>query len=358
MTARQGVRMSTGRAYLDPVRPRSNLRVLSGVRVLHLVAKGARVTGVRVSAQGQTRTITVRHEVALCAGAIQSPQLLQLSGIGPAPLLESLGIQVMHDLPGVGENLQDHLQVRPSYRVQGAITLNDIANSTWRSALEFFRYQLTRQGALRNGVYRAGAFFSAGAHADPHWPNAQIHFGLVSFDRPHQPPHPFPGVTLSACLLRPQSRGRIQITCADPLAAPSIRANYLSEAADRSLAVDLVRRMREIAATDPLARYLVQEHEPGRGVQSDANLLDWIRRRAGSIFHPVGTCAMGPATDALAVVDAQLRVHGIEGLRVVDGSVMPHIVSGNTNAPIIMITERAADLMLKPELSGLAASAL
>lgn len=345
MNTRNGVRMSTARAYLLPARSRPNLRVMSSAQVLRLLIEGGRVTGVEVVAQGQVQTVAARHEVVLSAGAIQTPQVLQLSGIGDPALLEAVGVRVRHALPGVGENLQDHLQVRPSYRCQGVTTLNDIAHSRWLSAWEFLRYQLTRQGALRNGVYRAGAFFSAGEQADPDWPNAQIHFGLISFDRPHQPPHPFSGVTLSACLLRPQSRGRIAITSADPKSAPGIQARYLSEEADRKLAVDLVRKMRDIAACGPLARYLVAEHEPGAAAQSDAEVLDWVRRRAGSIFHPVGTCAMGPVSDRMAVVDARLRVHGLPGLRVVDGSVMPRIVSGNTQAPIIMIAEKAAEVM-------------
>jgi choline dehydrogenase len=345
MNTRHGVRMSTARAYLQPALVRPNLRVISSAQVLRLIIEGGRVTGVEVMVQGRVQTLTARQEVVLSAGAIQSPQLLQLSGIGNPALLEAVGVRVRHALPGVGENLQDHLQVRPSFRCQGALTLNDIAHSRWLSAFEFLRYQLTRQGALRNGVYRAGAFFSAGEQADPDWPNAQIHFGLISFDRPHQPPHPFSGVTLSACLLRPQSRGRIAITSLDPSVAPSIQARYLSEEADRKLAVELVRKMRDIAACGPLARYLVAEHEPGVAAQSDADILDWVRRRAGSIFHPVGTCAMGPSSDEMAVVDAQLRVHGLQGLRVVDGSVMPRIVSGNTQAPIIMIAEKAAQIM-------------
>lgn len=345
MNTRNGVRMSTGKAYLDPARSRKNLRVISGAQALQILTQGQRATGLKILCDGKPQTVRARHEVVLCAGAIQTPQLLQLSGIGPAHLLGRHGVDVVHDLPGVGENLQDHLQVRPAYRCQNVVTLNDIANSTWRSALEFLRYQTTRQGALRNGVYRAGAFFSAGQDADPHWPNAQIHFGLVSFERPHQPPHPFPGVTLSACILRPHSRGRIAITSNDPLQSPSIQAGYLSHQQDRTLAVALVRKMRDIASAQPLSRFVVEEHEPGSALQSDAEILEWVRRRAGSIFHPVGTCAMGPASDPMAVVDARLRVHGLRGLRVVDGSIMPRIVSGNTNAPIIMLAERAADLI-------------
>ena len=345
MNTRKGVRMSTGKAYLAVAHHRPNLRVISAARALRLVTQGQRVTGVHILRNSQQETVHARHEVVLCAGAIQSPQLLQLSGIGPAALLSKHGVPLVHELPGVGENLQDHLQVRPSYRCQGVITLNDIARSRWRSAAEFLKYQLTRQGALRNGVYRAGAFLPLGPEEDPNWPNVQIHFGLVSFDRPHQPPHPFSGITLSACMLRPHSRGRIAITGNDPLAAPDIQAGYLSHEADRQLAVAMVRKMREIANATPLRDFIVEEHEPGRSTQTDAEILSWVRQRAGSIFHPVGTCAMGPSSDSMAVVDARLRVHGVQGLRVVDGAIMPRIVSGNTNAPIIMLAERAADLI-------------
>lgn len=345
MNTRNGVRMSTGRAYLSPALGRRNLKVVSGAQVLKMNLQGTRVTGVQLLHQGHIQTIQARHEVILSAGAIQSPQLLQLSGIGPSTLLRQHGISVQHELTGVGENLQDHLQVRPSYQCRDVVTLNDIANSKWRSALEFLRYQATRQGALRNGVYRAGAFLSLGPQADPEWPNVQIHFGLVSFDRPHQPPHPFPGMTLSACLLRPQSRGRIAIQSADPLQAPGIQAGYLTAESDQRLAVSMVRSMRDLASQSALQRYITREYEPGAGATSDAELLDWVQRRAGSIFHPVGTCAMGPASDPMAVVNARLQVHGLEGLRVVDGSAMPRIVSGNTNAPIIMMAEKAADLI-------------
>jgi choline dehydrogenase len=345
MNTRKGQRMSTGRAYLRAALGRPNLRVIGDARALRVLSEGTRAVGVEYLQGGKVQQIRARHEVVLSAGAIQSPQLLQLSGIGSGSLLQMLGITPVLNLPGVGENLQDHLQVRPAYRCQGVETLNDVANSHWRSARDFLRYQFTRTGPLATGVYRAGAFFSLDdpQHAD--WPNVQIHFGLVSFERPHQPPHPFPGITLSACILRPSSRGRIAIQTSDPLAAPAIQAGYLRSAQDQRLAVSMVRKMREIASRSPLARHIVEEHEPGLAQMSDAALLDWIRRRAGSIFHPVGTCAMGPSTDTMSVVDARLRVHGMQGLRVVDGSIMPRIVSGNTNAPIIMIAEMAADLM-------------
>jgi choline dehydrogenase len=345
MNTRHGQRMSTERAYLRDAMKRPNLKVISGAQVTRILMQGQRAQGVTWIQNGQSHNLQARHEVVLCAGAIQSPQLLQLSGMGPSALLAKHQIAQVADLPGVGENLQDHLQVRPSFRCEGVETLNDVANSRWRSARDFLRYQFTRTGSLATGVYRAGAFLSVDNAEQPDWPNVQIHFGLVSFDRPHQPPHPFPGITLSACILRPESRGRIQLRSADPLAAPEIQARYLSAENDQRLAVQMVRKMREIASQSPLSDFIVQEHEPGAATQSDAELLEWVRRRAGSIFHPVGTCAMGSASDPMAVVDARLRVHGVQGLRVVDGAVMPRIVSGNTNAPIIMLAEKAADLI-------------
>lgn len=349
MNTRGGYRMSSARAYLEPARCRSNLRVIDGTSVLCVVMEDGRASGVEVLCGGSRRIFKARQEVVLSAGAIQSPQLLQLSGIGDAHHLKSLGIEVKADLPGVGQNLQDHLQVRPSYRCRGIESLNDIANSPWRSAREFLRYATTRSGALCNGVYRAGAFLSVGPNSEA-WPDVQIHFGLVSFDRPHQPPHPFSGITLSACILRPESRGSVRIGSTDPLKPPLIRAGYLEAESDVRLAVAMVHKMREIASAGPLARHIVDEHEPGRALRTDDEILQWVRRRAGSIFHPVGTCAMGPDSDPMAVVDAQMRVRGVKGLRVVDASVMPRIVSGNTNAAAIMIAERAADL-IKQSLS-------
>ena len=345
MNTQRGQRMSTERAYLREAMKRPNLKVISGAQITQVLMQDQRAQGVAWVKDGNAHQLHANNEVVLCAGAIQSPQILQLSGIGPSALLAQHKISTVVDLPGVGENLQDHLQVRPSYRCEGVETLNDVANSQWRSARDYLRYQLTRTGPLATGVYRAGAFLSLDNSAQTDWPNVQIHFGLVSFDRPHQPPHPFPGVTLSACMLRPDSRGRIQIGSADPLARPNIHAGYLSAESDQRLAIQMVRKMREIASQAPLSSFIVQEHEPGESQQSDAEILDWVRRRAGSIFHPVGTCSMGLHTDPLSVVDSRLRVHGVQGLRVVDGSVMPHIVSGNTNAPIIMLAEKAADLI-------------
>lgn len=344
MTLSDGQRMSSARAYLEPARARPNLRVIEGAQTLRVLVEGGRACGIEVLRHGQRQILRASAEVILCAGAVQSPHLLQLSGIGPAEELRRHGIAVMLDAPGVGANLQDHLQVRPVFRCRpGTETLNDIANSWLRSAREYLRYSFAHSGALRNGVYRAGAFLGLAHGAE--WPDVQVHFGLVSFDRPNQPPHRFPGITLSACILRPLSRGRITLASADPLAAPRIESGYLREEADRRLAVAMVREMRDVAAAAPMARHIESEHVPGRGIQSDAEILQWVRHSAGSIFHPVGTCAMGPDDDSMAVLDSRLRVRGIEALRVVDGAAMPRIVSGNTNAPIIMMAERAADLV-------------
>ena len=350
MTTRRGRRWSTFRAYLEPALRRPNLELLTGVQAARVRFDGRRAVGVDAVRDGRPLRIDARREVVLSAGAVQSPQLLQLSGVGPPELLARLGVPVVAASPGVGGNLQDHLQVRPVYRCRGVETLNDVAHSRWRALREFAVYALTRGGALNGGVYRAGAFLASTPEMHG-WPDAQVHFGLVSFDRPHTPPHPFPGITLSACLLRPASRGRIEVRSTDPFAAPSIHAGYLSDARDRALAVRLVRLMRRIAAQPALARHIVEEFQPGAGHDDDDALLDWVRQRAGSIFHPVGTCAMGPDGAAGAVLDARLRVRGVQSLRVVDGSVMPTIVSGNTNAPIVMIAERAAELV-REDLRG------
>jgi choline dehydrogenase len=343
MSTRRGRRMSTARSYLAPARHRNNLTVVTNAHATRVLFAGRRAVGVEYANGTNRETVRARHGVVLCAGAVQSPQLLQSSGVGAPALLERHRIPVVAPLAGVGSNLQDHVQVRPIYRVQGAETLNDLFHNKLLGAREVVKYVFARTGAMAWGVYRAGAFYRSDASVA--WPDVQIHFGLVSFDRPLQPPHRFSAVTISAAILRPESRGSIEIASADPMAAPLIRANYLTDPRDRALAIAMVRAMRELAATEPLAHYLLAEERPGAGVTADAALHDWIGQSCTSIFHPVGTCAMGPASDANAVVDARLRVHGLDGLRVVDGSIMPRLVSGNTNAPIIMIGEKAADLL-------------
>jgi choline dehydrogenase len=232
------------------------------------------------------------------------------------------------------------------FRCRGVETLNDVANSWPKRVRAFLQYELTHSGAIAESVFRAGAFFSS-SQAELGWPDAQIHLALMSFDRPDLGPHPFPGISLSACLLHPRSRGRIAIRSADPLAPPAIDAGYLQDGADVATALELLKKLRVIAATKPFASIIDSAYEqPGPDV-CDAELTKWIRAKALSIYHPVGTCAMGPASHQGAVVDARLRVHGVDGLRVVDASIMPTIVSGNTNAPVIMIGEHAASMILE-----------
>ncbi|TFL14822.1 choline dehydrogenase [Pusillimonas caeni] len=341
----RGRRDSTARAYLDPARRRPNLTIHTDCHVAKVLFEGKRAVGVAYSQRGAKRKAWAGREVILSAGAIQSPQILQLSGVGPAALLQEHAIPLVHDLPGVGENLQDHLNIRLMFRCDGVETLNGIAHSKLKQLREGLRYVFKREGAIASGIFRAGAFFSSSA-APQDWPDAQIHLALTSFDRPDQGPHRFPGITLAVCLLRPASTGRIAIRSADPAAAPRIEAGYLSAEQDRRLALELVKRVREIAQTEPLSRYISAAYEPAASATSDEQLEDWIRQKSVSIYHPVGTCAMGPAEKAAAAVDARLRVHGLNALRVADASIMPTIVSGNTNAPSIMIGEHAARMIM------------
>lgn len=345
MNTKRGKRWSTARAFLEPALSRPNLTVISEAQASKVLIENGSAIGVEVLRDGRTERYFAAREVVVCAGAVQSPQLLQLSGVGDPALLAKHGLTVEAALPGVGRNLQDHLQMRPTYRCRNVETLNEIARSKLLGFRELIKYIITGGGALNGGVFRAGAFFSSDGDHD--WPDTQIHFGIVSFDERKQPPHDFPGITVSACALRPRSRGHIEIASSDPFAAPAIYPNYLSHDDDCKLAVKMFHRVRQIVSVRPLADFIVAEHEPGPTITSDDQILDWVKRRSGSIFHPVGTCAMGPDGDAEAVLDDQLRVRGIRSLRVADGSVMPQLVSGNTNAPIIMIGERAADFIKK-----------
>jgi choline dehydrogenase len=280
--------------------------------------------------------------VILAAGALQSPQLLQLSGVGPAGLLREHGIGVVADLPGVGENLQDHLQLRLVYKCTKPITTNDDLASWWRSARIGLEWLLWRRGPLAIGINQGGIFTRVLPESDR--PDIQFHVATLSADLAGAKPHPFSGFTLSVCQLRPSSRGHVRIRSADPFAAPAMVPNYLSTEGDRRCAVEAVKFARRLAATPSVAPYVREEYKPGPGAVSDADLLAWCRASGATIFHPSGTCKMG--VDAQAVVDPQLRVRGVAGLRVVDCSVMPTLVSGNTNAPVAMIAERASDLVL------------
>lgn len=341
LNTRRGLRSSAATAYLHPARARRNLEVLTGCLVERVEVRAGQVQGVWYSRGGRRQFATASREVVLCAGAIGSPQILQLSGVGPAGVLERAGVGVVHELPGVGRNLQDHFASRIMARATGIRTLNEMSHS-WRSQLGMgLQYVFTRRGPLTLGAVMAGAFVAVESGVQR--PDVQLLFGPLSTDNPSEGLHRFPGMTLTVCPLRPRSRGVLAIGSADPAAHPEISANYLVEEHDRRMLVAGLRLARGLLATDPLRRFVADEYLPGRVCETDEALLAFARARGGSIYHPVGTCRMG--TDEEAVVDPRLRVHGIEGLRVADASIMPLIPSGNTNAACLMVGERAAALI-------------
>ena len=345
LTTRRGFRCSTAVAYLRPARRRPNLAIETNAQVVKIALDGRRATGVVYRQGGRDHSVTARREVIVAAGSIQSPQLLQLSGIGPPALLQTFGVPVLHPSPGVGENLQDHLQARVVFRCTKPITTNDTLNSWWRTLAMGAQYVLRRTGPMAVGINQGGIF--ARTDSSVARPDVQFHFATLSSDMAGSPVHKFPGFTMSVCQLRPESRGFVRIKSADPMTAPAMQPHYLSTAIDRATVIAGIRLARRLAATRALAPYVAAEYLPGPEASTDDALLDFARAKGATIFHPSGTCKMGPATDALAVVDAQLRVHGISGLRVVDCSIMPTLVSGNTCAPVIMIAEKAADSILR-----------
>ena len=345
---RRGVRWTTAKGFLKPALGRANLKLETHAQVLRLNLDGRRVAGVVFRRPDGTEAYAAaKGEVILAAGAVGSPAILQHSGIGPADLLAAHDMQPVHDLPGVGENLQDHLQLRLVYKVEGVPTLNERANRLLGRVGMGLEYALFRSGPLSMAPSQLGAF----ARSDPaqETANLEYHVQPLSLDRFGEPLHPFPAFTASVCNLRPHSRGSVRIKSPDPTAAPAIRPNYLAEEADRRVAVDAIRLTRRIAAAPALAPYRPQEVKPGPAFDSDANLARAAGDIATTIFHPVGTCKMGQ--DPLAVVDARLKVHGLTGLRVVDASIMPTITSGNTNSPTIMIAEKASAMILEDRRS-------
>ncbi len=348
LTTRNGRRCSTAVGYLNPVRSRSNLAIITNAEVKRVELEGRRATGVVYRRDGQTRTVKATREVLLAAGAIGSPQLLQVSGIGPGAVLQKAGVGVLHELPGVGENLQDHFQARFVYDCSLPASLNDV----WHSRLMQFRagleYAFSRSGILTIGAGVVGVF--ARSRPGLEVPDVQVHFMPLSAERPGQGLHPFSGVTASVCQLRPESRGVISITAPDPAIPPSIVANYLASETDCEVLLAGLRMLRRIAAQPEFARHVKREFLPGAGVESDEELMAFAKAKGTTIFHPCGTCKMG--RDPMAVVDERLRVHGIAGLRVVDASIMPTMTSGNTNAPAIMIGEKASDMIREDARQG------
>ena len=339
---RGGRRWNTPKAFRRPAMKRPNLRVLTGAETERLEFDGRTVTGVRFRLRGRTCLARATREVVLSAGAINSPKILELSGIGRPDLLSDLGIPVHHELSGVGENLQDHLQIRTVFRIEGARTLNQLYHNLFSRAGMGLRYAFSRSGPLSMAPSQLGIF----ARSDPAVATADLEYHVqpLSTDRLGEPLHRYPAVTVSVCNLRPESRGTVHVTTRDLAKAPEIRPNYLSTAGDRLLAAKSIRHARSLMQTRAIAPFRPQEMLPGKDYDSDEELI----RRAGdiatTIFHPVGTCKMG--SDPMAVVDTKLRVHGLDRLRVVDASIMPTIVSGNTNSPVIMIAEKAAEAIL------------
>jgi choline dehydrogenase len=343
LTARNGLRCSAATAFLRPARRRANLRVVTRALAHRVVLEARRATGVVYGVAGRIATATVRREVILSAGAISSPHLLELSGVGRGAVMQKLGIAVRHELPGVGENLQDHLQARAIYRCPRPITLNDEANVWWRKTLMAVEFALKRTGPMTMGASQLAIF--ARTRRDLETPDVQFHIQPLSADNPGEGLHRFSAFTASVCQLRPESRGAILPRSPDPRDYPAIHTNYLATYTDQATLVAGMRLSRRLAETKALSPYVAEELRPGPAAVTDEQLLANARDTAATIYHPVGTCKMG--SDPAAVVDARLRVHGIDGLRVVDGSVMPTLTSGNTNAPIIMIAEKASDMILE-----------
>lgn len=343
LTTWGGWRWSTAKGYLKPARSRSNLRVETNAQATELIMEGKRAVGVRYRQGGEMKEARASKEVLLCAGAIQSPQLLQLSGIGPAELLREHQIPVVHDLPGVGENLQDHLQIRLTFEAT-IPTTNDQLNSLFGQAKLGLEWLFKRSGPLAVGINQGGCFMRS-LPDEAKSPDIQFHVATLSADMAGGNVHDFSGFTLSICQLRPESRGYVRIKSADPFVPPSMQPNYLDTDLDRRTAVAGMKSARAIAQSNAMSPYVKREVKPGPDANDDAALLEYCRNHGATIFHPSGTCKMGTKDDKMAVLDERLRVRGIQGLRVIDCSSMPTLVSGNTNAPVVMMAEKAVDMI-------------
>ncbi len=339
---KRGIRWNARKAFLDPARRRPNLEILTECHVQRLSLDGRRVTGVVFSRGGRLFAAEAAQEVVLAAGSIGSPQLLEISGIGQPDVLARIGIPVSHALAGVGENLQDHLQLRTIFAISGARTLNDRAATLWGKVGIIAQYALTQSGPMAMAPSQLGIFTRSGP--SHHRANIEYHVQPLSLDAFGQPLHRTPALTVSVCNLRPTSRGATHATSADPLAMPAIQPNYLATEADLQTAADSIRHARRLMAQPRLQRFHPLEIRPGPGPDDDETLAALAGAIGTTIFHPVGTARMG--RDAEAVVDPTLKVHGLDGLRIADCSVMPTIVSGNTHAPAVMIGEKAAELII------------
>ena len=343
-TSFKGFRRSSYRSFLNKkIRNRKNLTIITNTQVSKVLFKNKKAIGVQCieSNANKDRNIYANSEVIISAGSISSPQILQLSGIGDEEHLKRLGINVIHNNPAVGKNLQDHLQVRMVFKTNTR-TLNDELNTWWKKALIGLQYMLFRTGPLTLSASQVYAFTNTSL--DGSRPNIQFHMQPLSADKPGDGVHPFSAFTMSICNLRPESRGEVKINSSDPTQLPKIIPNYLSTDSDKKIAIDSIKVARKIADADSLKKYILEEYVPGPAFESDEELLEAAKNNSQSIYHPVGTCKMGNDIDS--VVDEKLKVHGVSGLRVVDASIMPELVSGNTNAPTMMIAEKASEMIL------------
>ena len=348
VTQKRGVRWNAAKAFLRPALKRGNLRVVTGAIVRRLELDGRRVTGLSLDVDGRPSTVRVEGEVLLSAGAVGSPHILELSGIGDPERLGRVGIEARYASPGVGENLQDHLQIRTVFGIANALTLNTLSASFYGKGRIAAEYALLRTGPMTMAPSQLGIF----ARSDPAYAtaNIQYHVQPLSLDAFGEPLHAYPAITLSVCNLRPESRGGVHAASPDPKAPPAIDPNYLDTEADRRVAADAIRHARRLMAANAMQPYTPKELKPGPEVDGDEALAEAAGRIATTIFHPVGTAKMG--SDERAVVDVRLKVRGLAGLRVVDASVMPTITSGNTNAPVTMIAEKAAEMIREDARSG------
>jgi choline dehydrogenase len=349
LTTRNGRRCSTAVGYLRPARRRPNQRVETNALAEQVLFEGSRAVGVRFRQNGVPRTVRARREVVLCGGSINSPQLLLLSGVGPAQHLMEMGIRVTHDLPGVGQSMQDHYQASIVEKCRFPITVNDIMLSNWKMLKTGLEYILFRKGPLTIAAAQAGLF----ARTRPELATPDVQYATVIFsaDRPAEGLHKFSGFSVVVYQLRPESRGELKLKSPDPSAPPAMHPNYLSTETDRRTIVDALKLARRLLSTPDMQHFIVGEYIPGLQVQSDDDLLNYARQPGSTVFHPTSTCKMG--SDPMAVVDASLRVHGLQALRVVDASIMPAVVSGNTNAATIMIAEKAADMIRRETRAGM-----
>ncbi|GAA0401681.1 choline dehydrogenase [Cocleimonas flava] len=349
-TAHKGFRWSTAKGFLKPARSRSNLTVMTHAHTSRILfdesGETPRAIGIEFLRKGDLQTVKASKEVILAAGAIGSPQILQLSGVASSELLSKHNIPVVKELPGVGQNLQDHLQIRLVYKTKQN-TLNDELNSYFKQFKVGLQYFFKRTGALTLAASQIVIFTKTKPELER--PDIQFHFQPLSADKPGDGVHPFSAFTASVCQLRPHSSGHLEITSTDPLKYPAIHPNYLSDDRDVQVAIESIKVARKIAEAPALETEILDEYVPGRQFQTDEELLDAARKYSQTIYHPTSTCKMG--NDEMAVVNDRLQVHGIQGLRVIDASIMPEIVSGNTNAPTIMIAEKGADMILEDNKS-------